>query len=315
MIDTLHIWLPIERVGKLDLDLFAKNLQGIENIQTEFGELKVRGKLKNLNVLLTSTGISIKGSLPKFYQGNNLKELSIREIKSAINKIEDDLSVPISKAKLTRIDIGFNFSMKYEPKFYFDGLGEKSQMFRGLVNSTSLYYKNSLKTMNFYDKNKEFYKTTRFPEWFKIEKNLLRYELRIKRKLGNVFENREVLVSDLFDERFCKKIITLWAKYYFQIKKNNLVEFKPELISAIKDYVDYLTFIGIFEIREKIPRDIQLLKSISAFHSIEYYSRLLAKINLIGSNEKISHESELNKELDLKIKGILREWGIDKFQN
>ncbi|MCH7400144.1 hypothetical protein MM236_19275 [Belliella sp. DSM 107340] len=27
----------------------------------EFGELKVRGKLKNLNVLLTSTGISIKG--------------------------------------------------------------------------------------------------------------------------------------------------------------------------------------------------------------------------------------------------------------
>jgi len=312
MIDTIHIWLPLEKIGKVDINLFTQNLYAMEEIRSDLGEYKIRGKLKNLSVLFTQSGISIKGSLSKFYKGNNLKDLNNCEIKSALLKIGDALSIPILKAKLTRIDIGFNISMDYEPKYYFTGLGEKALMHRSLVNSTSLYYKNTIKVLNFYDKNKEFYKTSRIPENFKIEKNLLRYELRLNRKLGTFLNCREILVSDLFNDEIYKKLVSIWGKDYFQIKKNNLVEFKPRLITANKDYVDYLTFIGIFEIREKIPRDIQLLKSINAFKNIEYYSRLLAKINVIGSNKKICHESEFNKELDLKIIGILKNWGIDK---
>ncbi|MGY6522423.1 MAG: phage/plasmid replication domain-containing protein [Mongoliitalea sp.] len=311
MIDTLHIWLPSEKIGKIDINIFSQNLQGIEEIRSEFGEYKLRGRLKNLNVLLTQTGISIKGSLPKFYQGNNLKDLTIEEIKLALQKIENDLSISLYKAKITRIDIGFNLAMKYEPKFYFTGLGEKSQMHRSMINSTSLYYTNTIKTLNLYDKNKEFYKTSRIPSSFNLQKNLLRYELRLNKKIGSFFGRKEILVSDLTKKEFYKELVSIWAKNYFQIKKNNLVEFKPSLISAIKDYVDYLTFIGIDEIRGKIPRDIQLLKSINAFSNKEYYSRLLARLKEIELNEKLSQESEFNKELDSKILEILKKWIVD----
>jgi len=151
MFDTIHIWLPSERSGKIDLNLFIQNLEKTEEIKSEFGEYKIRGKLRqNLNVLFTSNGISIKGSLAKYFIGNNLKTLTREEIKTAIQKIGNDLSIPILKAKLTRIDIGFNMSMEYEPRYYFNGLGEKSRMHRSIVDPTSLYYKNGSKVLNFY---------------------------------------------------------------------------------------------------------------------------------------------------------------------
>lgn len=306
MFDTLYIWLPSERAGEIDLNQFTKYLLDVEDC-FQNGERKIRGRLRNLKVLISPTGISIKGSLPKFHYGNNLKNLTSNEIKSAIQKIGNDLSIPILKARLTRIDIGINLSMDHEPKYYFRGLGKLAKMARGNFSETSLYYTNTTKTLNFYDKNREFYKTSKIPDKFGLEKNLLRYELRLKKWLGRNFENREVLVSNLIDKKFCKQILAIWAENYFSIKKNNIVHFDPTLIHLPKDYLEFLTLKGIEAHRENISTDIKFLKSIESLKSKEYYSRLIAKINEISSSPKITIESDLNKELDFKITQILAE--------
>jgi hypothetical protein len=71
-----------------------------------------------------------------------LINLTFEEVKVAIKKIGVDLSIPIMNSKLTRIDIGFNMSMEFEPKFYFKGLGELARMHRSEISEDSLYYKN-----------------------------------------------------------------------------------------------------------------------------------------------------------------------------
>ena len=144
-------------------------------------------------------------------------------------------------------------------------------------------------------------KKNRVPQGLNIEKNLLRYELRLIKWLSKNFKGKEVLVSDLFDFGFCNEILKIWGQNYFSIKKNNIVGLDLRSISNQKDYLDFLLLRGIEAHRENIVSDIKFLKSINAFKTKEYYSRLLSKIDRIGTNPQIISESPLNKELDNKI--------------
>lgn len=308
MFDTIRIWLPMERAGKIDRTLFLSNLEETVLIEREFEDIKMKGKLGGLYVTLTSTGISILGSLPKFFYRNNLKELTSVDVKQAIQKIESDLSISIKKAKLNRIDIGFNLSMDYEPRFYFNGLGELGNMHRSQINQDSLYYKNSTKTLIFYDKYKEFFKAKTVPNCFKVERNLLRYEIRFLKSVEKNFGGREILVSDMTNPEFLREIVGIWGAKYFLIRKNNIVGFQPDSINMPKDYVDFLAALGIDTRSEHIKSDIQFLKSIYAFKAKEYYSRLNSKIREISTNTKFKEESSFNRELDLKVKSTLLNW-------
>ena len=64
----------------------------------------MQGDLKNMRVTFNEGSISIKGSLPKYYFGNNCETLSKSNTKEALENISSDLSIDINKAKVTRID-------------------------------------------------------------------------------------------------------------------------------------------------------------------------------------------------------------------
>jgi hypothetical protein len=121
----------------------------------------------------------------------------------------------------------------------------------------------------------ELCKNTGSARGIKYQKNLLRYELRLVKWLGKNFNCREILISELFDFKFCKKLVQLWENRYFSIKKNDIVRFDPNSIDTPGGYFNFLTSVGIQTHREFIKTDIQLLKSEKVFKNKEYYSSVV----------------------------------------
>ena len=119
----------------------------------------------------------------------------------------------MNNATVSRMDIAYNFEVTHPPESYFHHLGDLpyykrlEQMFCKGVEG--LYYSSvsDKKQLVFYDKIKE---TTNRKDYVPPEyqnKNLLRYELRLKNHIKQIFEVNKVTVPMLYDVRFGLSII------------------------------------------------------------------------------------------------------------
>ncbi|MDZ7936354.1 MAG: phage/plasmid replication protein [Emticicia sp.] len=57
----------------------------------------------------------MKGSLSKWFLGDNIQTLTRGDMKRATEKLSDTLHLPMSKAKVGRIDLAKNLLMKFKP--------------------------------------------------------------------------------------------------------------------------------------------------------------------------------------------------------
>lgn len=86
--------------------------------------------------------VTIKGSLAKYYLGNNFQTLSQKTTSEAIEKLSDDLNLDINLCKVSRIDLSTNFITDFKPTLYYDYL-DSLMRFQRLVQPDSLCYKQS----------------------------------------------------------------------------------------------------------------------------------------------------------------------------
>ncbi len=152
--------------------------------------------------------------------GDNFKTLSRGDTKRAIEQISDCLKLSFDRADLTRIDVAQNFIMRYDEKLYYPYLGEL-QYFKRLEQDNGLYYKNGGKTSLFYGKEYEQkVKRNYIPELYK-DKNVLRYEYRLLKRLGETLNEPKVKVYMLYDEVFYSNMVRMWKENYLKIHKYN----------------------------------------------------------------------------------------------
>jgi hypothetical protein len=152
MYDTIHLWLPIDRAGAFDIGKVSEPLTGFTEHQKEDGRVYISGGLESTyKVNISEQGISLKGSLAKYFLPDNLHTLTRSDSARAIEKMADELCLPIDRAKVTRIDFAQNFLMKYEPEAYYPYLGE-SQYFKRLTQPKAVYWSNGNRTKLVYNK-------------------------------------------------------------------------------------------------------------------------------------------------------------------
>lgn len=104
MYDTLHMWLDRDLVRKTD---YLTKLPYLMNNPSEhhFGDLIwISGNYRNLKIGLSEKGISIKGSLAKYYINDSLGTLSRGDSERAIDNLSDHLGLKIKNSNVTRID-------------------------------------------------------------------------------------------------------------------------------------------------------------------------------------------------------------------
>lgn len=311
MYDTIHFWLA-RNDADADIEAVANKLEQSKDMANrDTGEVVSFGKLDNLKVAVSMSGVSIKGSLAKFYLPDNTYTLNRQQAKEAIEKLSDSLSLSVDRARITRIDISTNFVMRHPAKLYFDMLGDCRYYNRQQATPHTLYYHlkgiDCKRSMCFYDKAREVKAHNGIiPDIF-VGENLLRYESRWCTRLAQQFKEPEITGATLYNRSFYIKALKMWGTNYFSIQKKK--QLRNDAMNDIRTVKDATNFICAYALGRLKPDEVlhilEELKANKVFKHPEYYTQLKRKINSLCSNTKGMENSDLIKELDSEIKNIL----------
>jgi hypothetical protein len=305
MFDTVNLWLSSEEAGTNSLLSHVEPyLKGITRHQREDGQEYISGMFGgNYKASVSELGISLKGSIAKYFLPDNFHTLNRGDGQRAFEKMDDEIHLPMGdRAKVTRVDVAQNFLMKHEPETYYNYLGDCVH-YKRLVQPKSLYYSNGLKTKLFYNKIAEAKKSgLPIPEiWHGA--NVLRYEMRFTSRLPYQFNLPEITASVLFDEVFYIGMVKRWIQEYETINKLHLINFNLSDMSSPKDFFKQLALMKINEIGQSNTMAlVEDLRAKNAFNKKEYYSRLKKDIKKLCNTPELTSSSELVTELDKKVK-------------
>ncbi|WP_162051496.1 phage/plasmid replication domain-containing protein [Pontibacter pamirensis] len=251
---------------------------------------------------MSEHGISIIGSLAKFYLGSNLHTLNRSDSRRAFEQLADTMHLPIQRAVVSRVDIGMNLITQHTPELYFPYLGQSSY-YKRLTQPQSISYQNNLRSKKFYNKIAESKsKSVLIPNVYQ-GKNLLRYEVCYMQRLPKQFNTAAITPNTLTEECFYMGLIDRVVKEYQAIQKNSLVKMDTTKIKSPKDYLKQVLALAIQEKGlDAFLHHVDLLKEQNTFDKPEYYSRLRSEIKkLSGSNNTTTDTPEMIQELNRKI--------------
>ncbi len=299
MYDTLNLWN--EGAG-LELAPLLSRVAEHQRGQSYY----ITGDLGNLNLLLSEQGVSIKGSLAKWYLGDNLQTLTRGDTERAVEALSDTLGLKIAEASVKRIDLATHFLMKYSPMVYYPYLGD-SQHYQRTQRQTSLYYEKHNLTKLFYDKVAECKtKGVAVHEVFEGQ-NVLRFELRFMHRLGKAFNMASLTAQNLYDEGFYMGICDKWVDEYKNIIKLKKMAFRENTQMKPKDFTDQLLLQAVISIgQSEVLEMVDEARKRGQFERPEYASRTKAMINELCTMPQLTEPSELMQELDQKVKSVQR---------
>jgi hypothetical protein len=302
MYDSVYLWIGIEEVAGGDALACLTYLDDVTEHQRG-SQFYYSGWIRNYKVNVSDTGISLKGSLAKFHLDDNIKTLNRGDTERAIEKLSDEIHLPVKSAKVTRMDSAQNMLMRYEPEAYYKYLGD-CQYYQRLIQPQAVYYNNSQRVKLFYNKVAEAKKKrVSIPEVVNGQ-NLLRFELRFTSRLSKQFKN-EVRAFHLSDERFYIELVNRWILEYQNIQKHKLININHNDMNSPKDFwkqgnLHWIKLIG----QDTAMRMVDDMRARQVFEKAEYYSRLKKEIRELCSQPDVTETSELIAELDNKISRV-----------
>ena len=281
----------------------------VETDQTT-GETRTKGTMNGLSIGVLGGGVFVEGSLPKYHYGSNIYPLDREGTKECIEMIGDTLGINMSGADVVGIEFGTTFMMQYKVSAYLAKLGQMPRLQRYNFNADTLYYKGSgqvqPRVYTFYDKLADCKaKKLAYPSDFE-DKNLLRYEMRLKGRLAYQLGVPEVKASTLYDRQFYRELVRRYQDSYFSISKIN--EINPKAMKEIKNVSDaFNIFVARLLSQTEQPQSqidtfINEIRAAGVFEDKKYYTRLKDKLNEIVTKDNITISNELIKELDDAIK-------------
>ncbi len=288
--------------------MLALTPQYLENVteHARSGQYFITGTMGNLRVTVSDSGVSIKGSLAKYYLADNIQTLTRQDTARAIQMLSDELHLIVPDASVSRLDFAHNFIMSQKPEIYYPYLGE-CQYFKRLSQPESLYYRNGNRSMVFYDKLSEAgYRGVIVPEVCN-GRHLLRYEMRHNGRLPGQLKEPEVNGSTLSDESFYIKLVDKYISDYLSIHKLPAINFDFSNMATPKDFWIQLAIMKVEEIgNDRMIELIDEMRAREVFSKPEYYSRLKKELRERRQKFEASDSSHLIEELDRKVLALKR---------
>ena len=302
MYDTIKLYQKFE-YGKPNIDDVMAQMQSIKEITYDTGNHIIQGTYKGIRVNYNEHTMSVSGSLAKYHYGNNLETLTMSASEVAIRSLSDLIGFDLSNSIVSRVDFSSNMLTDYKPKYYYNFLGHLSRYNR-FDNGDTLYYNQKSKNLLFYDKIKEAKKKQMpIPNEY-LGKNVLRYELAIKKELAK-FCNRTIKVKDLYTRDIYNLFLYKWKEIYTNIDKqksniklmiykmNKPKHFDSLLLTGLVQKVGYTT----------IENLIEQMKLTKTFQHKEYYSRLKRKYRNMA--EQPIDNADVINEINIKVNDIV----------
>ncbi len=309
MIDNIKLSLPRCR-DMPDISGYLDN--GNENCSMKTGEVSVYGNVENIKVTQYFGGYSIQGSLPKFLYGNNVCQLTRKEVGLAIEKLSDRLHLPLDDADITKIEVGANICLAKQHTAYTRLLGDMPRMQR-VSMADSLYYQGSGRVYPrqyyFYDKVAEVKKHGgTMPQGLEAA-NMMRYEMRLNGRLPFQLSIPEFKGSTLQDRVVYQELINRWLNGYLSIHK--LVNMEDEHLKkgmSVKEAQEVFIAQQIAKGGSSmIDEFIAKLKQNECFDNRLYYNRVKSNLQKLASKTKLSVDNGDIEELTAKVKQIAQD--------
>lgn len=227
MLDTVECYIPIEELTNVEqLDSLRRSLKCLTTyVNNQTGATTEVYKVGDISIRISEKNIRIKNlSLPNYYYGTNSRNMPFEETKSAFQKLEKELNLPILKGYVTRVDIAWNFPVSQPTKQYLDCLKSHSQ-FKRVVrdeNSIAFQQKTKRKEIICYDKLVERRDKNR-PIYLDDDcincENLFRYEFRFLKQPHKLLGKAELTVADLTNSYIQKELLKVWYEAFRKIQK------------------------------------------------------------------------------------------------
>lgn len=221
MLDTVNFSLT--QAEAMGIDFLAEVTPFLERVAEHNyeGNIVVTGSLGNYTVSVNQWRVNVRdGSLCKWYHGDNFQSMGRNDIQNAIERMSDELHLPMEQAIVKRLDVAENIVTCHPVTVYLEHLGILTYANR-LVQPNSLYYRRRNETLCFYDKIREQRdKNMPIPDTFR-NSNVLRYEHRYMKRLGAIFKVEKVTGAMLYDEVFYMNLLKRWRDAYRAISKIN----------------------------------------------------------------------------------------------
>lgn len=302
MYDKLKFFIP--RTGSTQ-DV-TPHLEKVCNVvDTQTGECtQVSGTIGGVKVVMYPNGISIIGSLPKFYNQSNVFTLDRNKTEEALQMLSDALHLDLMAAIVTGVEFGTQFPMLKHPGAYFRLFGDVPRLKKEKIGDATIYYKSAGKRQNktlcFYDKTEEATTKGIATPGLLSGMPLLRYEARYNGRLANQFKVQEVTGATLINETFYRNMVRIWQKQYFAIPKIN--ETRCNVMDNIKTAKDA---INVFFARlisqtgqDEISEFVTELKQNGTFNDAKYYTRVKKQLQDIAATISEENTNEDIRELD-----------------
>lgn len=309
MYDKVKFWKDRYKLTE-DYDTIASLLDSAKRqTDRDTGEELIFGSINGMRVSLLTGGMVVEGSLPKFlHDGSNVYPLNRRATNEAVEKLSDELHTDMADADIRSLEFGTNFLMKHRVQEYIARLGDMPLLQREEIGG-SLYYqgkgRKKPKVFTFYDKMDDAEaKGMSYPTDL-ADKNILRYEMRLKYRLPKLLNTMEVKASTLSEKSFYMAMVRMYQNSYFSIRKHNTFNYatmssNDEKITVKRALEEIL---GVC-INALDPDLIKVLMNRyeNAFAYKKDFTRLKAKIGEAVSMANELSSDELIKELDDEIK-------------
>ncbi|MCR4582237.1 MAG: hypothetical protein K5764_01595 [Prevotella sp.] len=310
MYDKIKLWIDRADVGVQYSNIAAYLDEAKEQTDLKTGEIRTFGTLQGLKVNLYVGGLSVIGSLPKFYYGNNITPLDLQTTQQALGKIADTLHLSLDEAKVTGLEFGANFVLRCKVSDYLDRLGDMPRLQRYRFSPSTLYYRHKgqlqPKTFCYYDKIADAKaKQMDIPQGFQDAK-LLRAEMRLEGRLPYQLGVPEVTASTLTKKDFYRQLMKRFQDAYFSIPKRN--KLKAEYMGQIKSVSDaFDVFVGLLidqtaQSQDKVTAFLDELKEADVFKDRINYTRLKQRIERAANKAHLTCTDELIRELDDEFK-------------
>ena len=208
----------------------SPHLGNAKQIVSPHGDvIGVVGGYSGLKISDYHNGTSIIGSLAKYlHGGSNIEPLDTYQMQEAIEKLSDEFHVDVNQAHVTRLEFGTQFPMVESVGAYLCKLGELSKYYRSTLsegNLESLYYRQSTKSLKFYDKGREARsKGMKLPDGWS---HLLKYELTLTKRLKRFFGFTPRAI-DLCNRENYSRLAMLWQELYKRIDKQKSPTMKED---------------------------------------------------------------------------------------
>lgn len=253
-------------------------------------------QFRNLRLMFFENRLKIQGSIPKFYSGNNVHQITDNEIANAFVKIQLELPfLNLYDCLVTRLDYAVSFRISCDPNLLIAKFIGKSysslEVYRSNSNTASLT--NDSHQINVYDKSDE------------ENENVIRIEYKMlnAKKIRSNFSYDKITLSYVLEH--LNDLPFIWYQEYGKLIKDYTPIFKN--ITSKSVFLHAMVYSYGYENALKLVESAFRTETISESKKTNLKRYI---VNMSKEGKKITYPANPMLELD-----ELVEMFMDKFRN